>query len=41
MKRTLNAVSGQGYSLDEALIEYDEQSETAVDKMINREKSRK
>jgi hypothetical protein len=39
MKRTLNAVSGQGYSADEALIEYDDKSDGVIEQMVLRQKS--
>ncbi len=38
MKRTLNAVSGQGYSLDGAPIEYADESDGVVEKLVMREK---
>lgn len=37
-KWILNAVKGQGYSLDEAPIEYADESQSAVDKLVSREK---
>jgi hypothetical protein len=37
-KRILNAVKGQGYSVDEAPIEYADESEGAVEKLVMREK---
>lgn len=39
MKRTLNAVKGQGYSLDEAPIEYADESDGAVETMAMRQKA--
>jgi len=38
-KRILNAVKGQGFSLDEAPIEYDTTSSPAIEKLVNREKA--
>lgn len=38
-KRILNAVKGQGFSLDEAPIEYDATSSPAIEKLVNREKA--
>lgn len=39
MKRTLNAVKGQGYSLDEALIDYADESDKVVEEMVMRQKA--
>ncbi len=39
MKRTLNAVKGQGYSLDEAPIEYADESDSVVSELIVRQKA--
>ena len=39
MKRKLNSVKGQGYSADEAMIEYADESDAVVEQIVLREKS--